>query len=310
MAPEQVTGDCRLLDKKTDIFLLAATLYHIATLEPPYTGENLKDVLNKAEHRKLITPQKRNPDRLIPEELSRIIMKAAALHKENRYQNIQELINDLDNLIAGHWLKQEKKIFSDGQLLMQEGNSGEEAYLITKGRVQVFKGSFDNKIVLSILQAGDMVGEMALITNEKRSASVVALEDTEVAVLTKDILAQNLKKLPPYIEKMIESITHRLQTADANVHPHLAMDCTPFVLQQLCLILKTLSGVKRKFIINFSEIGTRISEDLGIPITKVEKALENAAQAELIAIKGSQIIIEDINKLLRSATLGKGVINK
>ncbi|MEQ8162464.1 MAG: serine/threonine-protein kinase, partial [Smithellaceae bacterium] len=200
MAPEQAGGDGTQLDKKTDIFLLAATFYHILTLGAPYTGENLKDVLQKARQRNLIHPQKRSPERHIPDELCRIVMKASALKKEDRYASVQELIQDLDGVIAGHWLKQEKKLFTSGQFLMHEGEEAGEAYLIDKGKVQVYRqAEGGGKLVLGTLSEGDIVGEMALITNDKRSASVKALEDTEVSVLTKDILLRNLKKLPPYI---------------------------------------------------------------------------------------------------------------
>lgn len=310
MAPEQVQGDSRLLDRQTDIFLLGATLYHIFTLESPYKGSDIKDVLRKAEHRELIPPQDRNPDRMIPEEMGRIIMKAVALKKEDRYQFIQELIDDVDDVIAGKWSNQEKKTFACGQFLMHQGESGEEAYLITKGRVQVFKTTGDLKIILSTLQQGEIVGEMALITDDKRSASVVALEDTEVAILTKQLLAQNLRKLPSYIEKMVATITRRLQAANNFVHPHLTSDCSPFVLQQLYLILRNKSAAKRKFIVFFEEIGARIADDLGIPVDKVKKVFLHAAENKLLTIEGNQIIVKDVHQILRCASLAKSLVKK
>ena len=310
MAPEQVKGDGRLLDRQTDVFLLGATLYHIFTLEPLYKGENLKAVLSKAEHRDFIPPQTRNPDRMIPEEMCRIIMKAAAFKKEDRYQVVQDLIDDVDDVIAGKWTRQEKKIFASGQYLMRQGESAEEAYLITKGQVQVLKETGNLKVILSTLQQGDIVGEMALITDEKRSASVKALEDTEVTVLTKQLLAQNLRKLPPYIEKMVATITRRLRAADAFVHPHLTSDCSPFVLRQLCLILRSESAKRNKFIVLFKKLSEKIADDLGIPVEKVEKVLLNAAEATLFTIKGKQIIVEDVDRIFRSASLARDLINK
>jgi serine/threonine protein kinase len=310
MAPEQVKGDSSLLDRQTDIFLLGTTLYHIFTLEPPYRGDKIKDVLSKAEHWELIPPQDRNPDRMIPEEICRIIMKAAAWKKEDRYQIVQELIDDVDDVIAGKWIKQEKKTFASGQFLMRQGESAEEAYLITRGRVEVFKETGDFKVTLSTLSQGDIVGEMALITDDKRSASVKALENTEVTVLTKQLLAQNLRKLPPYIEKMVATITNRLRTADTFIHPHLTTDCSPYVLRQLCLILRNESAKRGRFIILLKKVGAKIADDLGIPVDKVEKVFLNAAEANLLTINGNKIIVEDVDKVLRSASLAKALINK
>lgn len=311
MAPEQTRGESLELDKKTDIFLLAATLYHILTLEAPYTGKNLKEVLQKANRRDLMEPQKRNPDRHIPDELCRIVMKASELKKEDRYDSVQTLINDIDDVIAGRWLKQEKKIFAGGQFLMKEGDDAEEAYLITKGKVQVSRqADGNNKVVLGTLQEGDIVGEMALIADDKRSASVEALEETETAVLTKDLLSRNLKKLPPYIEKMLSALTHRLQTANAVIHPHLAADCSPFVLQQMCFILRDISSTKKEFALSLDKLCARISDDLGLPFAKVEKVLRDAAQDDLVTIQGNQIIVEDINRIMHAADLVKSLIDR
>jgi serine/threonine-protein kinase len=310
MAPEQVKADGTALDKQTDIFLLGTTLYHMLTLEPPYEGESILDVLNKAEQRDMIPPQIRNPERLIPEELCRIITKATALKKEDRYYSVQELIADVDDIISGKWSKQEKKYFACDEFLMQEGEPGEEAYLITKGSVQVFKESGSSKVVLTTLHEGDIVGEMALITNDNRSASVKALEDTEVAVLTKQHLARNLKKLPPYIEKIVSTITRRLQAADMFIHPHLTMECTPFVLQQLYLILKSEAADKKMFMVSIDKIAARIADDLGVPVARVEKVFLNAAEANLFSIKQDRIMIEDINKIIRAARWAKSMIGK
>lgn len=311
MAPEQAGGNNSQLDKKTDIFLLAATFYHILTLEAPYTGETLKDVLQKAKQRDLIDPQKRNPDRHIPDELCHIVMKAASLKKDDRHDSVKDLISDIDDVISVNWLNQEKKMFTSGQLLMKEGEEGEEAYFITKGKVQVYKQTDgNNKVVLGTVKEGDIVGEMALITDDKRSASVKALEDTEASVLTKYLLSQNLKNLPPYIEKMMSTLTRRLQTANTIVHPHLVADCSPFVLQQMCLILKDISSDKKDFSLSYEKLSSRISEDLGLPVAKVKEVLQEAAQANLFTIDESQIIVEDINRIMHSVDLSKSLIDR
>lgn len=305
MAPEQVKGDARDLDFQTDIFLLGGTLYHIFTLESPYKGNDVKEVLRKAEHREMIAPPERSPDRMIPEEMCRIILRATALNKEDRYSNVQALIDDVDDIISGKWTKQEKKTFASGRMLMHQGDSGEEAYLIVKGSVEVFRETGDQKIILTTLGPGEIVGEMALITDENRSASVAALTDTEVTVLTKQIMAQNLRKLPPYMEKIVSALTRRLQTANDLIHPHLTRDCAPFVLRQLCLILKNDSPENNKFIVISDEISARIAENLGIPIKKVEQALQNAAAENLLKLSENSIIIEDINQIERYICLAK-----
>ena len=152
-------------------------------------------------------------------------------------------------------------------------------------------------MLLGILKRGDIVGEMAIITNDIRSASVEAIEDTEVDVMTKELLAQNLKKLPPHVEKIVSSVTRRLQAANTLIHPHMTRDCTPFVIHQLFLILKYQYPETQKFAISNNKMAARISLDLGIPVPMVEKAFQKAVELKLLSIEQDNILITDIEQI-------------
>ncbi len=308
MAPEQVAGDPDLVDHRTDIFLLGATLYHMVTLCPPYFGADIYDVLHKAENRELTHPQTRNPKRQIPEEICGIILKAMAADKADRYQSVEEMAEDVDDVISGKWSKQDVREFSPGELLMREGELGEEAYLITSGKVQVYKQADNQKIVFGNLTQGDIVGEMALITDEARSASVEALEKTQVSVLTKDVLSQNLKKLPPFMDKIISTLSERLSTANTRINIHSTTDCTYVVLQQLRLIVKDKSN-NRPEQMQFSapKIMEEISENLSLPVERVESVLKNAADIDLLRMSGKQIGVPDFGKLTQFTNFAKMV---
>jgi serine/threonine-protein kinase len=302
MSPEQVACNPNRVDKKSDIFLLGATLYHIFTFEAPYFGKNIVEILHKAETGDLVHPQLRNQGRQIPDEVCRIILKAMEHRKQDRYPTVEDMAKDIDDLISGKWSRQEKKIFESGEMLMREGEDGEEAYLIVSGKVQVIKETGGHRIVLATLKEGDVIGEMSLITKEKvtRSASVEALETTEVAVLTKHVISQNLKKLPPYMEKIVSTLTDRLRIANTNIHPHAASDCTYLILKQLRMIFKDRSGGKaRRLKVPYQELKKEISEDLGIAAQKVEKVLLRAIETNLVESRKEMLQIPDIDELAR-----------
>ncbi len=302
MSPEQARGVFRELDRQSDVFLLGAALYQMFTLEAPYFGDSLQEVLDRARARDLIPPDARNPARQIPEEICRIIMKAMAAEKADRYPDADALIADVDDLIAGKWTQQEQKTFETGDMLMKEGDAGEEAYLILDGEVQVSRMSDDRKIVLGALKEGDIVGEMSLIAEEKRSASVEALRRTRAAILTKEILSQNLKKLPPYMEKIVSTLTGRLRLANTLIHPHAGGDCTHVVLKQLRLLMIEKSGFQLDgFDAPFEEIAAEISEDLGLSLQKVRDVLSEALDQGVIAKADDRIAVPDLDALKRFA---------
>jgi CRP-like cAMP-binding protein len=80
--------------------------------------------------------------------------------------------------------------------------------------VRVEKGLGSEPMILGTLTQGDIVGEMALITHEPRSATVTAVEPTEVLVLTQEFFNRNLKQLPPWMSKTIVALAQRLNKAN------------------------------------------------------------------------------------------------
>lgn len=79
------------------------------------------------------------------------------------------------------------KEYRKGKTIVRQGTHGTSAFLIKKGTVEVFVTDSDgNKKVLANLKENDLFGEMAMISNDARSASVIATEDVEVAILTRD----------------------------------------------------------------------------------------------------------------------------
>ncbi|MFP6594627.1 MAG: cyclic nucleotide-binding domain-containing protein [Dehalococcoidia bacterium] len=72
-----------------------------------------------------------------------------------------------------------------GEMLFEEGDTGDAAYVIESGALEVLKSSGDRQILLNALSPGDVVGEMALIDNAPRMAGVRASEATTLHVLSK-----------------------------------------------------------------------------------------------------------------------------
>jgi serine/threonine protein kinase len=86
LAPEMAAGDDAQMDERTDIFLLGATLYEVLTGAPPWSGPDLKAVVETAW---LCEPSPLPAS--APEELVAICMKAMAREKVDRYQTVVEL---------------------------------------------------------------------------------------------------------------------------------------------------------------------------------------------------------------------------
>ncbi len=99
MSPEQAAGKRGLVDQRSDIYCLGATLYELLTLRPPFASESLAEVVREKEEGLLVHP--RSIDSTIPRDLQTITLKAMRADPRDRYQSAKELADDLRSFILG-----------------------------------------------------------------------------------------------------------------------------------------------------------------------------------------------------------------
>lgn len=97
--------------------------------------------------------------------------------------------------------------YEKGALIFEEGKEGKELYLIQSGKVEVVKGK-QQSCSLAVLHAGEWFGEMPLFDVAERSASVRALEKSQLLILPFEKLESLFQKTPLY-SKMIVSLTKK-----------------------------------------------------------------------------------------------------
>lgn len=113
----------------------------------------------------------------------------------------------------------EMKFFKKGDLIIEDGSMDENAYLIQKGSVEVFKMEKGRRIALAKLGVGNVIGEMSLFTGEAHSASVIALEDTGVNTISHEdfeiMLNTNPRSILPILKEAFRKLIHMNQIAVA-----------------------------------------------------------------------------------------------
>lgn len=97
------------------------------------------------------------------------------------------------------------------QIIFNDGDDGDCAYIIEKGRVLVFISRDEEEIPLNILGQGEIFGEMSLIDNQKRSASVRALEDVRLAIVTKQQLLERVSTADKVVQLLMRVLLKRLR---------------------------------------------------------------------------------------------------
>lgn len=108
----------------------------------------------------------------------------------------------------------ERRFVPTGSIIMREGERGSTAFLIQSGHVRVFIEKEGKKIELAKLGLGQIFGEMALIFDEPRTATVEALEDCNLIILTRQTLQQKLDKSDPTVRAIVPMLMTRIVQAN------------------------------------------------------------------------------------------------
>ncbi len=105
------------------------------------------------------------------------------------------------------------KKFRRGELLFSEHSDCDGMYIVNSGRVRVFKtvGPEKKEVDLCVLGPRAMFGEMAIIDNSPRSASVQALEPTDCTIITRAVFEEQLSRVPDWMVNLIRILVKRLR---------------------------------------------------------------------------------------------------
>jgi hypothetical protein len=99
MSPEQARGEVSRLDRRTDVYSLGATLYHLTTGRPPFAGANALEILSAIASAD--APPMRSLRLDIPRDLEAITLKCLEKERSRRYDSAKALADDLDRFLAG-----------------------------------------------------------------------------------------------------------------------------------------------------------------------------------------------------------------
>ena len=105
------------------------------------------------------------------------------------------------------------KKYRQGELICREDTIGGEMYVIISGKAKVYRLIDGTEIDIAYEQEGDFFGEISLLLDCPRTASVEAVEDTEILVLSKSSFIDKIVTDPRFALKMATTMARRLEEA-------------------------------------------------------------------------------------------------
>ena len=191
------------------------------------------------------------------------------------------------------------KTYSKNTIILNEGEESDSVYVILSGSVKVFLSDEDGKeIILNTQSAGEYFGELALIDNSPRSASVMTLEDTTAGVTINEAADPSVRrdfesfilKNPEVALQLIRGLTKRLRGLTDNVKSLALMDVYGRVARTLLNLAAERDG---KMVIEQKLTQRDIANMVGASREMVSRILRDLVAGGYIAINKKSITIHE-----------------
>jgi len=190
--------------------------------------------------------------------------------------------------------------YKAGTVIFFEGDLGNEMYIIKSGRVEIIKEMGEGELVLANLVENEFFGEMALFGDSKRTATVRAVDDSELLVVSKNMLDAQFKKIPEWLVAMTNTIAQRILTTGKGVQINFPVSIEYSILKSLILLLSEYGMNEEKGrSINLTLARQEISNIIGISTDEIDDWLKKFNLVNLIKVIGSEnkIVIADEERL-------------
>jgi CRP-like cAMP-binding protein len=112
------------------------------------------------------------------------------------------------------------KTYNNGEVIIKQGDSGNCMYVIQSGEVEVIRDNNGKEVRLAVRKEGDFFGEMALFSQELRSATIRALGVARILTVDRKNLLKSIQKDPSLAFRIIETLSKRIRDLSEEIAPY------------------------------------------------------------------------------------------
>jgi CRP/FNR family cyclic AMP-dependent transcriptional regulator len=196
------------------------------------------------------------------------------------------------------------KEFSKNEIILREEDTSQFMYIILVGKVKAVQTTEEGKeIILAIHQSDEFFGEISLIDGKTSSATVVAIEDSLVAIISKKNFYSLIMSQSKVLEKLLQILCVRLREAWKRIHILNFRDAQQR-LRMLLMILSSDSGEKtlEGVVINVKLTHQEMADMAGLTRETVTRELNKLRKNGEIVVRKKLIRLN--NKFFEAMPMG------
>jgi CRP/FNR family cyclic AMP-dependent transcriptional regulator len=190
-----------------------------------------------------------------------------------------------------------------GDVLFREGDTGDEAYVVTAGKVKLGRTSSDGRDnLLAVIGPGQMFGELSLFDPGPRSATVTAVTDCTIQSLTHEEMLRWLAGRPEVARGLLAQLAGRLRRAN-DVVADLVFSDVPGRVAKALLDLSVRFGRPADDGIHVHHDLTQeeLAQLVGASRETVNKALADFASRGWLRLESRSVVLLDVERLKHRA---------
>lgn len=191
-----------------------------------------------------------------------------------------------------------RKHFEKNEVILVEEEAGNALFVIVSGKVKVARTSGDEKeVILTILTDSDFFGEMAILDGLTRSATVTAIEKTELFLIQRNDFLNLLRSYPDVAIALLQELTKRLRGADMKIKALSLKDAEGKVATVILQLADDI-GMIRQGKVEIEKVPQQqdLANMAGTSRETISRTFHSFAKKGLIEIEGNKLRILDYEK--------------
>jgi len=175
--------------------------------------------------------------------------------------------------------------------IMAAGDATESLYVVISGRLKVMMGDAEGKeVILSLIGPGEFFGEMGLIDDSPRSASVIAIEPCELLSLSRRDFKKCMAENFDMTMAVMKGLVRRLREADRKIGSLALLDVYGRVARLLIDMSEDVNGQK---VVTRRLPKQDIAKMIGASREMVSRVMKDLQMGGYIEMRGSTIVVRD-----------------
>ena len=184
-----------------------------------------------------------------------------------------------------------RKSYTRGTTIINAGDPTDALYIVISGRLKVMMSDDEGReVILAILGQGEFFGEMGLVDDAPRSATVIAIEPCELLVMSKADFKKCLGENFDIAMGVMRGLVKRLRDADKKIGSLALMDVYGRVARLLLEMSETVDGQK---VVTKKLPKQDIAKMIGASREMVSRVMKDLQLGGYIETRGSTIVLHD-----------------